>query len=160
MMRSKARFLGACLLLAACTATPKVLDFAFAPPGGGKAYRSTTIEQSLRVELRDQSQPSIIVVSTPSADDPTFRKQLTILKKLPAEELEALFVVACPTGSPPDVYAMADKTAEKLFGKNPDFRVFILDGVGRVRHASWEVLDAKQIRAVIEERWLATGSSP
>ena len=145
------------LALGACT-SPSKLDFAFSPTGGGKSYRSTTIEAALRRELRDESQPTVILVTTPSGADPEFQKQFAILKKLPAEELESLFVVACLTSCPSDVYTPAAEETPKLVGRS--FRIYLLDGSGRVMKDSSDVLDATEIRAVIEQRWIdATPSS-
>ena len=140
-------------LLAACSQSPKLLDFKFSPADGDKTYRSTTIEQAIREELRDESQPSLIVVVTSSVEDPKFREQFQIMKKLPADELETLFVMACPTGCAGESYAMSAESARKLFGDNPKFRVFVLDGKGRVIKDSKDVLKAKEIREIVEKRW-------
>jgi hypothetical protein len=138
-------------LLAACV-RPKLLDFTFSPAGGGKTYRSTTIERALRAEFRDESQPSLVVMTAPSGNDPELEKQLEILKKVPAEELETLFVVACTSDCPDEVYTVSPDARDSLVGRS--FRVFVLDGTGRVLRDSSAPLTAAELRAIVEQRWI------
>ncbi|MGH7805234.1 MAG: hypothetical protein ACREQJ_12880 [Candidatus Binatia bacterium] len=138
-------------LLAACV-RPKLLDFTFSPEGGSKTYRSTTIEKALQAEFRDQSQPSVVLMTAPSGNDPELRKQLDILKQVPAEELETLFVVACEQDCPTDAYQASPEAIESLVGRS--FRVFVLDGAGRVLKDSAAPLTAGELRAIVEQRWI------
>ncbi len=144
-------FLGALLLLAACV-RPKLLDFTFSPAGGEKTYRSTTIEKALQSEFRDQSEPSIVLMTAPSGKDPELVKQLAILKNVPSEELETLFVVACKSDCPDEVYKVSPGALDSLVGRS--FRVFVLDGAGRVLKDSEAPITPGELRAIVEQRWI------
>ena len=145
----------ALLLVAGCV-RPTLLDFTFSPAGGGKTYRSTTIEKALQSEFRDQSQPSVVLMTAPSGKDPELVKQLDILKKVPSEELETLFVVACKSDCPKDVYKVSPDALDSLVGRS--FRVFVLDGAGRVLKDSEAPITPGELRAIVEQRWIdATG---
>jgi hypothetical protein len=151
-MAARIRLSFCALLLVAACVRPKLLDFTFAPAAGGKTYRSTTIEKALQSEFRDQSQPSVVLMTAPSGKDAELVKQLEILKKVPSEELETLFVVACKSDCPEDVYKVSPGALDALVGRS--FRVFVLDGAGRVLKDSEAPITPGELRAIVEQRWI------
>jgi hypothetical protein len=128
----------------------EVLDFRFFDTRGTE-YRSVTLVTTPENPKVGARWPSLLVVYTPRLDAPEFKLQLSVFKEHGVlEELQLLFVVACPTARDKDGYNMLTEEADRVALRPGRFSIRLLDGRGRLLKSSSRVLKVSEIRAALD----------
>jgi hypothetical protein len=136
-------------ILCLATATSmKLVDFEFFCSGRHHTYRSTQLAADLRRDYDLTTPVFLVLIETPSLDDPTFRKQAKILGQLDAETLGFLEVVASQREDAGAGYHTSIETAKRLAAGQSRFRVSLLDERGRILRRSTAPISGRGIRAV------------
>ena len=91
----------------------------------------------------------ILLIETPSFDNPLYKKQNKIIDSLPhgeAEELSMLYVISCTGADYKHGYHTSIMTAKTLSGGYNGFRIRLLDSRGFIHFESTHPITAEKLR--------------
>jgi len=133
-------------------AEPQTLDFEF--HSAERVYRSTTLDGALEKDCGSPMHVTVVLISTPSLKDESFRKQMKILDAFGhvAEHLRLLLRRRSPATVAAGGYWTTTDTAKRLAGDDAKFHVTALDGTGHVLRESAQPLSELEIRTVVKAR--------
>ena len=88
----------------------------------GEPYRSTSFNQKIEAKYKAKYNITLILVQTPSLDNADYLKQNKILDEIDAEQLQVIYVIACPKKEYSHGYHTTIDEAGKLMGESKAFK--------------------------------------
>jgi len=136
------------------------LDFGFVDASGTE-YRVSSLPSQLESEYGHSfADIRVFLIETPDLNDKEYLEQERIIDTMPerkVENLQLIFVVACPIGTYMDGYHTSLETAKTLMVNMNRFRVRLLNAGGSVLFESATSVSAGQLQHWVEE---STSKSP
>lgn len=128
-------------------------DFRF-QDSGKREYRTTTLKADLIKHFGHQfPKIKILLIETPTLANPSFIAQNEAIDSIRSdiEEMQVMFVVACPTEEYSSGYHTTKETARTLAKKHSTFRLTLMAADGQVLKATAAPLDGKELSKWLQE---------
>jgi hypothetical protein len=131
-----------------CFSQSEFLDFKFYDSNGNE-FHTLNLKQELDVLNKFDSKPLLLLYVTNSQDNAEYKQQVKYLKDIDAERLQLLFVDSNTDKVFEDGYHTDKNTALKLLGSGKNFKVFLLDGKGKVLYKGNKAISGKDIEKIL-----------
>ena len=133
-----------------CFSQSKFLDIKFYDSDRNE-FHSLNLKQELDVLYKFKSEPYLLLYVTNSRDNSEYKKQVKYLGDIDAELLQMLFVESNSEKVFENGYHTDKETALKLLGTEKNFRVFLLDGQGKILFKSNQAITGKNIKRILDK---------
>lgn len=127
----------------------KTLDFIFFDATGNE-YHSVSLQEDIPKYHGIKSNPYILLVYAPSLNEQSLAQQESLLANLGAfEELQLLYVVACPSAEVRAGYYVPSSKAHQLTLKRRQFSVALIGAKGMLIRRWYHPISLKELRGLI-----------
>jgi hypothetical protein len=127
----------------------RVLDFKFFDANGNE-YSSVALKEGLRKFHHINSKASILLIYSPTLEGASLQKQLSLLGQHgAAEEMQMLYVVACPTAENRHGYYVASAQAQAVTANPSQFSVMVVGEGGRISKTWERVVTMNEIKVAL-----------